>query len=163
MARYPGLFPPSKIETIGRELAEWFLDENNRYIKVFCAKQGFPSDYISEWARKNRVFARLLKIAKDRQEANIIAWIEKMTEERKNGVFGMFALKNVAGWRDVPEEKQSKRETLHLVVHLPGKGKLQAGKPKKALKPASRAVDAKFSDVEPVKRPVGRPKSVPKP
>ena len=163
MARYIG-FSAAEIETMGRDLVEWFNDTNNRYIKVFCAQKNLYEQRMDEFRRRNARFAESYKIAKAKQEANIIFWIERMTEERKNGVFGMFALKNVAGWRDVPEEKKTTRETLHLVVHLPGKGKLQAGKPKKALKAASKAVDAKFSDVVPVaKRSPGRPKKDPQP
>lgn len=66
----------------------------------FATKRGYPGSYISDWAKKNHKIAFALKRFKDYQEAALIG----VGLVSKNPAFAIFALKNVAGWRDAARE-----------------------------------------------------------
>lgn len=107
----------AELEQLGKDLVEWFKDPKNFYLKSFAVSKGIPASYLSEYSKQNRSFAKYLEMAKDMQEEKIV----KMGFSGKfSAIFAIFTLKNVAGWRDVIEQRNTdeaaKPPTLQDVV-----------------------------------------------
>lgn len=90
------------LNKLGEELIQFMNEPKNLWLKEFAIMKGFPSEYLSRYAKKSESFNHSLKKAKDIQEAKLV----RMGFSKKfNPAFVIFALKNVAGWRDKSENE----------------------------------------------------------
>jgi hypothetical protein len=85
-----------EIERIAEEMIEWFKVPQNLWLKDFSIANMFSPQRISEF-EQNEYFAYCHAIAKQMQESKLV----KLGISRKvNPSMPIFALKNVAGWKD---------------------------------------------------------------
>ena len=95
----PPIYTDEIVEAYGEELVEWLRSDPERYwLKDFCIEKRFPSENLSYWSGRNEAFSKSLKMAKDIQESRLV----KFGMEKKSNM-PIFALKNVAVWRDIQE------------------------------------------------------------
>jgi len=99
-----------RISKEAKALLVWFREsENHIYLVEFAAVQGYPKENFSRWAKAHSEFSQALKTAKTIQETRLA----KMLYSRELYTPGIiFALKNVAGWRDVVETKQTVKQEV---------------------------------------------------
>jgi hypothetical protein len=100
-------YTDEEIEKLADEMHEWFIKakENGKgqvWLKDFAAAKMMSAQRISEFAKHNKYFSYILEICKDIQEA-IIFKIGLTTKSN----MPIFALKNVAGWKDKTEVEHS--------------------------------------------------------
>lgn len=100
MAR-PKKYDDKFIDSLAGELLEWIKGDKAYFLKNFAIEKGFSSQRLSEFAQKSDKFSEALKKAKDIQESRLF----DLGLVTKNQSFVIFALKNVANWRDA--EKQT--------------------------------------------------------
>ena len=81
----------------------------------FAAQQKYPSENLSRWALKNEGLYQALKRFEDIQQEKII--LAAMTN-KINNTMAIFTLKNVAGWRDVQEQKDQKHGLTVQVINF---------------------------------------------
>ena len=102
--QYSKKYTDNFIEELGDEMYEWFMDgldyNSNTWLKDFAIKKGFSSNRIHEFC-KNEYFAYMYSLCKDIQESILF----------KIGLKGqaampIFALKNVAKWKDKEEDSE---------------------------------------------------------
>lgn len=87
---------PEDIERMGDKLLQWMETNASCYwFKDFCIQEKISPQNISEWAQGNSYFAWCLSIVKMIQEARLVD-----RGMRDKGSMPIFALKNVAGWKD---------------------------------------------------------------
>lgn len=86
-----------EIEKVADEMMIFFQQEKNLWLKEFSIKKKFGNQRISEFAAQNDYFAYILGICKDMQESRLF---RLGLNKQINGSMPIFALKNVAGWRD---------------------------------------------------------------
>ena len=77
----------------------------------FASQNKFASEMMSRFASGNDIFHQALKRFEDIQQKKIIgaAMLNKI-----NTTFAIFTLKNVAGWRDVIEQKGGSTTNIHI-------------------------------------------------
>jgi hypothetical protein len=85
------------IEALADKLDAWFKNSSHYYLGAFCAENGLYPELISDFAKKSPAFAQALKRAKQVQEARLV---DRSMNKEFNPAGAIFALKNVAGWRD---------------------------------------------------------------
>ena len=96
MAR-PKKYTPDYLDKLADELLKWINKPNSFWLKDFAIENGFASQQMTVFADSNEKFSLALKMAKDIQESKLV----KMGFNKKyNCTMAIFALKNVAGWRD---------------------------------------------------------------
>jgi len=97
----PKKWTQEAIEAEAEALLEWFQDPARFWLKDFAIEREYPSEYFSRFASESEVFSQALKRAKEIQESRLV----RMGFSKKvNPAMAVFALKNVAGWRDNPEQ-----------------------------------------------------------
>ena len=94
------------------------------FIKDFTYDRGYPSSYVADRFSHNERFCNALKRLKDRQEMQII---KGAMTNKLNCTFCIFTLKNIAGWRDVQEQKHTGE--MNLVIEQLHKKALEYKKP----------------------------------
>jgi DNA-packaging protein gp3 len=96
----PTKYTPEVLEVMGAKLLRWFGAKKNLWLKDFAHQNGMHWSQLSELAEKSEEFSHALKTAKEMQEAKLFrAGLSK----KYNASMAIFALKNVAGWRDKQE------------------------------------------------------------
>lgn len=90
-------------------LLDWFQDKKNFWLTDFAHSRGYSRCNLSELSKKSEYFANALKIAKEIQESRIA---KGGLTGKFNSSMTIFALKNVAKWRDKIEEKETTPELL---------------------------------------------------
>lgn len=99
----PVKYTPEVIEDIAEKLLLWAEDPKSFWLGEFCIKHGLWRQRLDEFANKSPEFSDALKRVKEIQETRLVL----LAMARKiDTTMAIFALKNVAGWRD-------KRETEH--------------------------------------------------
>jgi hypothetical protein len=93
----PRKYDDKFIEALADKLDVYFVDKSHYYLGQFCAEHGLYPELISDFAKKSIAFAQALKRAKQMQEARLV---ERSMSKEFNPAGAIFALKNVAGWRD---------------------------------------------------------------
>ncbi len=90
-------YTPEVLRQIAREMIEWFAVPENYWLKDFAINKGIWWQKFEAFSDRCEEFGEALKICKDMQESKLV----KLGLHKKNNVaMAIFALKNVAGWRD---------------------------------------------------------------
>jgi hypothetical protein len=97
----PRKHTPAFIDAEADALIKWVDDQGDApfFLQKFAVLRGYYSEYLAKFAGNNEKFASALKRAKDVQEANLATAML----HAGNAAAYIFALKNVAGWRDKQE------------------------------------------------------------
>jgi len=111
----PKKYTDEVIKKHGEGLLKFMQVKKNYWLKDYCIKNDFPSEYLSIWERENSEFSQSLKKAKDIQESK---FVEKGINAKGNVAFIIFALKNVSKWRN---EDQTDNEIIpqKITIKLP--------------------------------------------
>jgi virulence-associated protein VapD len=89
-----------EIEQIADEMFDWFQVEGNVWLKDFAISKMIGAQRISEFAAQNKYFSFIYSLCKEKQESVLF----KLGLSSKSSM-PYFALKNVAKWRDNPQEE----------------------------------------------------------
>jgi len=117
----PSKYTPEFINKEAKKLLEWVeaQDQNPFFLSSFAYDRGYCHQRLTEFAQKNENFSDSLKRAKTKQEANL----SMMLVKRGGNTAGIiFALKNVAGWRDKQEITGAEGDPLQVQIIAPVKG-----------------------------------------
>jgi len=119
----PSKYTQDFIEKEADALLEFCKTTDRPFLCTFAVQRGYPADVFTDMARANEKFSRALKMFKHFQEDKLI----ELGMNAKNPTFMIFALKNVAGWRDVtkepPNEDLNEQELEFSEVPHNGDGK----------------------------------------
>ena len=98
----PSKYTTEFIEAEADALVEYFKSAAIPFFKDFCGKRGYPAQYVCDTFLANDKFRIAHAMMKDLQETKLFygALTNKI-----NYKFTIFALKNVANWRDVKDFK----------------------------------------------------------
>ena len=91
-----------EIERIADEMLEWFKEDKNVWLSDFAIQKLISRQRFSCFAKKNEYFNYVYDICKAMQESKLV---KIGMSKRANATMAIFALKNVAGWRDTIEQK----------------------------------------------------------
>lgn len=88
------------VDTLGKKLLEWMENPSNFYLGNFAVENKMSRPRLQELACQNKEFEKVFEVAKQMQENRIVmlAMAKKI-----DTAMAIFALKNVAGWRDKTE------------------------------------------------------------
>lgn len=101
------------IEQLADEMYDWFQDKNNFWISDFAINQMVNRQRFSEFANKNEYFNFIYEQVKLIQESKLV----KMGLSKTiSSAMPIFALKNVAGWKDSVEVDN---KDMNITVKLP--------------------------------------------
>lgn len=108
MSRTPKkrLFTEQFIKTLTANLKAWIEDDNNYWLGSFAKDNHIHRQRLTEIAQMDEDFAYMYELAKQHQENRLVM---KAMEGDLQHTMAIFALKNVAGWRD---EQHIKAEGL---------------------------------------------------
>ena len=98
----PKKYTPEFIEGEAKALLEYAKEATLPFKQEFAISRGYPSEYMSRWAKENDVFSQALKRMEDVQTLKIV---KAMMAKRIDVTAAIFTLKNVAGWRDKKDTK----------------------------------------------------------
>lgn len=93
----PTKYTPEFIENEALALIKWMGERDNVYFKRFALERGYLPDELSNFAKKNEVFALAYKMAKEWQECKLV---EGGLFNKFNSNFVKFAMSNLCGWSD---------------------------------------------------------------
>lgn len=96
----PVEWPKERVDKLAPALIKWFSQKKNIWLKDFAHRYGITWQAMCEHADKSPLFSDALKRAKEMQEAKLVHLGLRKTV---NTSMAIFALKNVAGWRDRQE------------------------------------------------------------
>ena len=104
-------FTLNEIEHIADLLYEWFNKKEEGqpsqiWLKDFCIEHFISKNRLSEFREKSEYFEYIYCICKDIQESKLV---KIGMSKRANATMAIFALKNVAGWRDRTENINTNR------------------------------------------------------
>jgi len=110
---YKITFTIEKINELTSQLKVWRLkDQEHYWLGSFALEAEISSNRIADLANSNEDFRRELELAKDRQKQWLVLGA---LNKQIDTTMAIFALKNVAGWRDRQEDKNNGKE---LNTHL---------------------------------------------
>ena len=115
----PSKYTPEFIEKERVALDKWAGEKKttlnvNFWLGDFAVERGYHRQRLSEFAEESKVFSDTLKKAKQIQENKLVkvALLNKF-----NPAMAIFALKNVAGWRDRKEMEVEASEDLKKIMN----------------------------------------------
>lgn len=111
MAR-PKKYDDNYINSLADDLLKWIKGDDAYFLKKFAVLKGFSAQRLPEFAQKNEKFADALKKAKDVQEVKLF----ELGLTTKNQAFVIFALKNVAGWRDTEKDTEAEKQNINITI-----------------------------------------------
>ena len=116
----PTKYTPEYLETLGESLLTWMQEPQNWWLGAFATQNKLWRTQLDEFAHKDENFSNTLKIAKTIQETRLL---QLGLSGKANAAMCIFALKNVAGWRDQPAEKddQAIKDKDLIIPGIPGK------------------------------------------
>ena len=93
------------LERLADEMYEWFLNgldySTNTWLKDFAIKKGFAASRMTYFCSKNEYFAYIHSLCNDIQESILFK-----IGLRGQAAMPIFALKNVAKWKDKEEDSE---------------------------------------------------------
>jgi hypothetical protein len=92
----PKKYTKEFIDALATDLQAYFDKKENIFLLGFAIEKKLPPEYFAIFARQNKSFSTALKNAKAIQELRLI----ESGLGKPNAAMSIFALKNVAGWRD---------------------------------------------------------------
>jgi hypothetical protein len=101
--RGPGPFKytPEFIEKEAEALLEWCKKEDSYYITGFSLERGYSRENLFLWARKNQVFNRAYRIAKETQEYRLF---QNSLKNKINPSIAKWGLACNHKWKEPPME-----------------------------------------------------------
>lgn len=99
------IYTDNEIKALADEMFEWFKNSRNVWLKDFAIQKMITGQRISEFEDRSDYFKQVLSLCKSKQES-ILVHIGLNEDSR----FVRFALKNVAKWRDNPEEEKENKQ-----------------------------------------------------
>lgn len=96
----PQTYTDEVLAGLAAKLLDWINQEENFWLGSFAVEHGFPRERYSDFCERSVDFHYAYKIAKTVQEAKLV---ERGLNSRTSATMAIFALKNVAGWRDLQE------------------------------------------------------------
>jgi hypothetical protein len=100
----------------GQGLLEFMKTDGNVWLKDYCIKNDFPSEYLSVWSKENEEFSQSYKKAKDIQESK---FVDMGLKAKTNVAFIIFTLRNVAKWKNEDQEDDEKVLPDEINIILP--------------------------------------------
>jgi len=97
------------IEALAIELDKWIIDPANFWLGTFASEKGFNRHRLNDFAEKNETFRSIFEKAKQIQENKLFML---GLSGKGNVTMAIFALKNVAGWRDDPQSSSQEDDKL---------------------------------------------------
>jgi hypothetical protein len=98
-----GKYTDDFISDIALKLDKWIQEPDKFWLGSFAAENGFGRQRLSDFAAKSQLFAEIYEKAKQVQENKLFML---GLSNKGNATMVIFALKNVAGWRDAKPEEQ---------------------------------------------------------
>lgn len=113
MAR-PKKYTDEYLEKLADALINWINKPNSFWLKDFAIENGFASQQMTVFSERSEKFSEALKRAKDIQESKLV----KMGFNKKyNCTMAIFALKNVAGWRDNENKNDNtEKQAINITI-----------------------------------------------
>jgi len=93
----------AELEMLADEMYEWFIQRDNYWLKDFGISRMVSAQRITEYAARSDYFARMLEVCKELQESKLV---KRGWSKEYNSAMSIFALKNVAAWRDSTDQIQ---------------------------------------------------------
>jgi hypothetical protein len=101
------LFDKSELPELGNLMLAWFREDEKRFwLKEFCIYCGFSSANLTHFAEQCEHFAKCLEMCKDIQEFRLV----KIGLFMNKPLMAIFALKNVANWRDSSDMREGSND-----------------------------------------------------
>lgn len=97
-------YTPEFIETLAKNLEVWVKSKDSLWLGDFAAENKISRQRLSEIANENELFAEVYELAKQVQENKLF---RVGLSKENNPAMAIFALKNVADWRDKSEVEHS--------------------------------------------------------
>lgn len=114
----PSKWTDEVVERIADELVAWFKSSPaNWYLMQFAIEYDYLACYFDDWAHRNEKFNVALKKAKQIQEARLV---QLALARKVDTTMAIFALKNVAGWRDKQEHEHTGNSTNIIIIRQSG-------------------------------------------
>lgn len=110
----PGKWTVEVIDTLADKLLDWIKQPDHYWLGEFASENGAWRQRLDEWADKSPKFAEALKIAKGIQEFRLVSL---GLSKNNNPAMAIFALKNVAGWRDQVDVQHG--GNINIVTAIP--------------------------------------------
>jgi hypothetical protein len=98
--QYSQVWTDATIERLADDMLEWFQKKENIWLKDFSVERMVHFQRFDEWADRNGYFGFVFSFCKAMQESKLV---RLGLSKNFNASMPIFALKNVAGWRDVRE------------------------------------------------------------
>lgn len=110
-------YPDEYISELADKLDVWINEPDKFWLGSFAADNGFGKQRLTEFAAKNDKFASAYERAKQIQENKLFML---GLSGKGNVTMAIFALKNVAGWRDIKEEEKENwfNEEIEIVPKI---------------------------------------------
>ena len=105
--QYKAKYSKRWIENCGDELIEWIGKDGNLYIKKFLAEKFLNTSKIKKFKKENEYFNFCYENVRDRQESKFI----ELGKDGKANTFIIFLLKNIAGFKDNPDDPNALNES----------------------------------------------------
>lgn len=96
---------------VDKEIVEHKLGELPNFFEDFAVKIGVTTSTLAEWRNTHQEFSEAYKLCKDIQLSRMV---KGSISGAYNSSASIFALKNMAGWRDKQEVEHSGEITLNF-------------------------------------------------
>jgi len=93
----PTKYTPEYLKALGVKLIKWISEPSHWWLMDFAIENDMYAQQLSELALKSEYFSLALKRAHTIQESRIV---QLAMAKKIDTTMAIFALKNVAGWRD---------------------------------------------------------------
>jgi hypothetical protein len=109
----PKKYTPEFIAQLGQKLKKWIKDPKNWWICNFAIENDIWEQRIYEFAQQDEDFSETLKKAEQIQKSRLV---QLALAKKVDTTMAIFALKNVAGWRDKHEHEHTGESTIKIKI-----------------------------------------------